>query len=277
MSFSPIIAKVTMKSPRIYTYKVTFEEIPHWYWGVHKEQKYDDGYLGSPVTHKWMWDFYTPHLQICEEFPYTDEGWKEAHNIEDRMIRPDLNNPLCLNESCGGLVSLYSSRKAALKMNQKIHADRDEEGKSLHTLKLHEVKNEEGKSLLALKVCKVIHADKNEEGKSRLGIENAKRLNAEKNEEGKSLAALRGVTKVNEKKNKEGKSLAAVKGGMRGGKKAHEKKDENGKSLYGIEVAKRLNSQVWESQMDGFRSNAGAVARHNKANGWDPNARFRVK
>jgi hypothetical protein len=33
---------------------------------------------------------------------------------------------------------------------------------------------------------------------------------------------------------------------------------------------------VWESTMDGFRSNPGAVALHNKANGWDPGARVRV-
>jgi hypothetical protein len=34
--------------------------------------------------------------------------------------------------------------------------------------------------------------------------------------------------------------------------------------------------QVWESTVDGFRSNAGGVASHNRANGWDPNARVRV-
>jgi hypothetical protein len=92
--------------PRIYTYKVTFEEIPYWYWGVHKEKKYNDGYLGTPVTHKWMWEFYTPHLQICEVFPNTEEGWKEAQLVEKRLIRPDLNNSWCLNEGCGGSVSL---------------------------------------------------------------------------------------------------------------------------------------------------------------------------
>ena len=36
------------------------------------------------------------------------------------------------------------------------------------------------------------------------------------------------------------------------------------------------NSQIWESTVDGFRSNAGAVATHNIREGWDPNARVRV-
>ena len=91
--------------PRIYTYKITFEEIPHWYWGIHKERVRGEAYLGSPSTHKWMWDFYTPSSQILELFPYTEEGWKDANAIERRLIYPDLNNPLCLNENCAGAMS----------------------------------------------------------------------------------------------------------------------------------------------------------------------------
>jgi hypothetical protein len=91
---------------RIFTYKVTFEEVPYFYWGVHKERFFNDGYLGSPKTNAWVWDFYTPYLQILECFDYTEEGWKEANLVEDRIIKPDLNNPLCLNERCGGVCSL---------------------------------------------------------------------------------------------------------------------------------------------------------------------------
>ena len=95
-----------MSKPRIYTYKVTFEEIPDWYWGVHKERVFGEVYLGSPSTNKWKWDFYTPKLQVLEEFPYSDEGWLEANRVEDRLIAPDINNPLCLNEHFGGVFSL---------------------------------------------------------------------------------------------------------------------------------------------------------------------------
>jgi len=89
---------------RIYIYKITFEEVPHWYWGVHKERKYGETYLGTPVSHKWMWEFYTPKVQILQFF----DSWEEAKLIEDRLIRPDLNKPLCLNEAVGFHMSLES-------------------------------------------------------------------------------------------------------------------------------------------------------------------------
>jgi hypothetical protein len=97
--------------PRIYTYKVTFDEIPDWYWGVHKEKRYGERYLGSPVTHAWKWEFYTPHLQVLQEFPYTDKGWKEALSLEKKLIAPDLNNPHCLNERVQGILSTESLKR----------------------------------------------------------------------------------------------------------------------------------------------------------------------
>ena len=93
--------------PRIYTYKITFEEIPHFYFGVHKERKFEEEYWGSPVTHKWMWEFYTPRKQILEVF----DRWEEAREIECRLILPSLNNPLCLNEAVGQSMSLSSRVK----------------------------------------------------------------------------------------------------------------------------------------------------------------------
>ncbi len=99
-------------NPRIYTYRVTFEETSEWYWGVHKEKKYGEKYLGSPVTHKWKWDWYTPHIQILELFEYSEQGWEDAKDIENRLITPDLNNPLCLNEANGGRFSLKTLKRA---------------------------------------------------------------------------------------------------------------------------------------------------------------------
>ncbi len=104
---------MTSQSPRIYIYKITFEEVPYYYYGVHKEKKFDEYYMGSPVTHKWMWDFYTPKKQILQLFDVTDEGWIEAQKVETRLIRPFFNaDKWCLNESCGGLFSLEVSSKA---------------------------------------------------------------------------------------------------------------------------------------------------------------------
>jgi hypothetical protein len=95
---------------RIYVYKITFEEVPYWYWGVHKEKKYGEVYWGTPVSHKWVWSFHTPKIQILQIF----DSWEEAKLIEDRLIRPDLNNTLCLNEAVGFHMSLESCSRGGV-------------------------------------------------------------------------------------------------------------------------------------------------------------------
>lgn len=103
---------MTSQSPRIYIYKITFEDVLYYYYGVHKEKKFGEYYMGSPVTHKWVWDFYTPKKQILEIFPYTDDGWMKASEVEQRLIKPFYNtDKWCLNESCGKIFSLDILRK----------------------------------------------------------------------------------------------------------------------------------------------------------------------
>ena len=92
--------------PRIYTYKITFEEVPYYYYGSKKEKYLDEEYWGSPITNKWCWELYTPKKQILELFDFTDDGYEECRKVEDRLIKPVLNDPWCLNESCGGNYSL---------------------------------------------------------------------------------------------------------------------------------------------------------------------------
>jgi hypothetical protein len=104
---------MTSQSPRIYLYKITFEEVFYYYYGVHKEKRYNEYYMGSPITHKWMWNFYTPKKQILEIFPFTDDGWLESRKVEDRLIKSVYNtDKYCLNESCGGKVSLEICRNS---------------------------------------------------------------------------------------------------------------------------------------------------------------------
>jgi hypothetical protein len=110
---------MTYQSPRIYTYKITFEEVPYYYYGVHKEKKFDEEYWGTPITHKWMWDFYTPKKQILEIFDFGDEGWIKAQEVETRLIRPFYNNDeWCLNEKCGLKFSIEVSRKVGKKAKE---------------------------------------------------------------------------------------------------------------------------------------------------------------
>ncbi len=231
--------------PRIYTYKITFEEIPHWYWGAHKETKFGEFYLGTPVTHRWMWEFYTPKIQVLEFFPYTEEGWKKAGQIESRIIDPDLNNPLCLNENKGGVLSISACSKG---------------GKASAETRTLEQKIEYGRM-----AAKVIHAEKDESGRSVNAVKAAEVSHAEKDEKGKSKHA---VNMGKKGRHKEGKKRA---------EEMHAKKGENGKSINAMKGAAITNSQLWRSTEDGFVSTAGPVSRHNKSRGWDPSNRVRVE
>lgn len=106
---------MTSQSPRIYTYKITFEEVPYYYYGSHKEKKYNEEYWGTPVTNKWCWKFYTPKKQILEIFEYSDDGWVESQKIENKLIKLFINtDKWCLNESCNGVSSLKVLREIGL-------------------------------------------------------------------------------------------------------------------------------------------------------------------
>jgi hypothetical protein len=102
--------------PRIYTYKITFVDTPYYYYGVHKEKKFNEYYMGSPKTHKWCWELYEPKKQILEIFEYSDRGYIESQQVEKRLIRYVYNtDKWCLNESCGCLISLEILRESGKK------------------------------------------------------------------------------------------------------------------------------------------------------------------
>ena len=91
-----------------YTYRVKFPDTGHFYFGLHSTKNLDDGYSGSPVTHKWRWDFYEYELEILEFFESRDE----AIEVERRLILPTMNHPLSLNSACGGVWSLDTCVRA---------------------------------------------------------------------------------------------------------------------------------------------------------------------
>jgi hypothetical protein len=100
---------MTSKSPRIYTYKITFEEVPYYYYGVHKEKKFNEEYWGTPVRNKWCWEMYTPKKQILEYF----DCWEEAQRVEGRIIDKFFNtDKWCLNAHRQGVFSLKSKSEA---------------------------------------------------------------------------------------------------------------------------------------------------------------------
>jgi hypothetical protein len=217
----------------------------------------------------------------------SDGGTNDPSNL---YVCSPLYHDVVWHGETGGFIGLAA--EGGKIGGKKVHEAKDGNGKSLHALNLHKEKDENGKSLHALSMLEKLHEEKDEKGKSLVAVKAGNKTHEARDEDGKSLHALRTLVKVHEEKDKNGKSLAAVKGAT----KTNEKKDKNGKSLQGLKNSDRLNeekdengkslaaakggektaAQIWESPIDGFRGNAGNVAKHNRANGWDPNARIRV-
>ena len=110
---------MTSQSPRIYVYKITFEEVPYYYYGVKKEKYFNEEYWGSPYTNKWCWELYTPKKQILQFFDYNDNGWIEAQEVEKRLINAFYNtDKWCLNETCGGIFSINMRKKTGKKLHE---------------------------------------------------------------------------------------------------------------------------------------------------------------
>jgi hypothetical protein len=137
---------MTKQSPRIYVYKIIFLEIPHYYFGSHKEKYFNEFYLGSPVTNKDVWVFYTPIKEIIKEFPFTDEGYIEARNYEDSLIEPVYKtDPFCLNEACKGRMTINSCRRGGQKTG-KYHYENGTGIFSLTTEEKREVSRKNGQT-----------------------------------------------------------------------------------------------------------------------------------
>jgi hypothetical protein len=90
-----------------YVYKITFDEVPHFYFGVRGRDPDGDPYLGSPKTHRCYWETYTPKKQIFSVY----NSWERACEIEKELIRQNWKNRYCLNESCGGFFSPQANSK----------------------------------------------------------------------------------------------------------------------------------------------------------------------
>ena len=81
-----------------YVYKIIFAD-GCWYWGTSQYKGHSpecDGYYGSPVTHRYKWK--QPFTKIVIK---TFDSEEKRLSFETSCIRPDLNNPKCLNEHAG--------------------------------------------------------------------------------------------------------------------------------------------------------------------------------
>jgi hypothetical protein len=176
---------MTSQSPRIYTYKITFEEVPYYYYGVHKEKKYNEEYWGSPVANKWCWKLYTPKKQILEFFEFSDEGWNTANEVERSLIRHFFNDDKwCLNENCSGTMSLRQRSKAGKIGGQVGYKKAKELGVGIFALTKEQLSETAKKTAKKAKENKIgifaLTSQELSENGRKGGIKSSKRLNSEK-------------------------------------------------------------------------------------------------
>ncbi len=252
---------MTSQSPRIYIYKITFEEVPYYYYGSHKEKKYDEEYWGSPVTNKWCWELYTPKKQILELFDFTDEGYIEAQKVEGRLIRPVFNtDKWCLNENCLGIYSLEQKSKAGkiggkkvLEMGIGIFGRTKEE--MVETGKIVGTKTYQ----LGIGVHSLSSVEKRECGSK--GGKKAYEL-------GIGVHGRSKNQRIDDSK-KAGKKAYELGVGVH--KRSKEKMTEDGRK-----GSENTNFQVWECTITGYSSNPGALSKYQKKRGIDTKNRKRI-
>jgi hypothetical protein len=267
---------MTSQSPRIYIYKITFEEVLYYYYGVHKEKKFGEYYMGSPYTHKWCWNFYTPKKQILEIFPYTDEGWVEANEIERRLIEPVYNtDEWCLNESCGGVLSL--------KLRRNVGRRNYELGLGIHGFSKEE-KIEYGKrgaktqQELGIGLYGITKEQRIENGKKTKELDvGIFGLSTEQKSENSRKSGKIGGKKCAETHKRLGIGLYGLTKEQRSknGKKSAKTNEKNKTGVYSFtpedrrEYVKITNSQQWECCETGYISTAAGVVSYQKGKGID--------
>jgi hypothetical protein len=231
-------------NPRIFTYKITFEEVPYYYYGVHKEKIFNEEYCGTPITHKWCWELYTPKKQILQFFEYSDEGWLEANLVEDRLIKPVYQtDKWCLNESCGALISLNSRRKGGKTQAQN--------NKNMNVGFYGMTKQQR---FLASQKGGITQGNRCKE--TRTGIFSISE------DERKIISSKAG--KIGSKINKENKvGIFSL---------TRQQLSENGK-IGGKISSKKLNSQKWKCLITGFISTSGPLTNYQKSRNIDPKLR----
>jgi hypothetical protein len=293
--------------PRIYTYKITFEEVPHYYYGVHKEEVFDEEYWGSPITHKEYWRKYTPKKELLEVFKCDNEGWINAQEIEKNYIKAVYNTDMyCLNENCGGRISL-SILSDAGKIGGKIGSKKLIENKlGIHGWSKEQF-SENGKKSgkKAYELGSGIHGltkkEKSEYGKK--GAETC-RINGlgiygltkeEKSEFGKVGGKIGGKISGNKNKEfgrgycgltKEERISAGKVGGKISGKMVGQKNKELNRGICGMtkdeksEAGKKgskiTNSQKWICLETGYISTAGPLTLFQKKRGIDTLKRVKI-
>jgi hypothetical protein len=153
-------------------------------------------------------------ISVCtngELVEYDDE--KRCAFVANRAVKADTVREAAKNMMSGEYVQARAAKRTLA--NKKIHAKKDEDGKSVTAMKSnatrHAVKDEDGKSVTAMKSAATRNAVKDEDGKSVAGKKSAATRNAVKDEDGKSVAAMKSNATRHAVKDEDGKSVAGKK------------------------------------------------------------------
>jgi hypothetical protein len=260
---------MTSQGPRIYLYKITFEEVPYYYYGIKKEKYYNQEYWGSPKTNKWCWELYTPKKQILQLFDYSDDGYIESQEVEKRLIGTFYQtDKWCLNESCGGQISLKVRRETGKKLYEKkigVHSLTTEQ-RSKNGKKVAKMNEKNGTAIYGMS-----KEQKSEAGK--IGGKIGGKKSSLKNKENKL-----GIFSMTS----EELSFAGRKGGKIGGRNSQKTLRENKLGIYAItpdeqrEIVAKTNSQRWMCLETGYITTSGPLTRYQKKRGIDTSKRKRI-
>jgi hypothetical protein len=277
---------MTSQSPRIYAYKITFEEVPYYYYGSKKEKYFNQEYWGSPVTNKWCWELYTPKKQILEFFNYDDEGYEECRKVEDRLIKPVLNDEWCLNEGCGGVYSLQSKRKSGKKGGEKTKENKS----GIFTL-TKEQRKECGNKTKELGVgIFAMTKEEKKEVSSRVGRKLKElelgihgRTKEKMSEDGKKGGKIGGRKSYELKTGIHGMSEEEkLENCILGGKIAGNKCKQNKTGIFSLtpeqrsEIGKKVNLQKWKCLETGYISTPAGLSNYQRARNIDTSNRIRI-
>jgi hypothetical protein len=247
-----------------YVYKISFDEVPHFYLGVRKGEPEGDSYLGSPVTHKCYWEIYTPKKQIL----WVYDSWEEACAVETVLIKENWNNKYCLNTNANGAFSLESCSKGGRKA-----------AKALHERRLNDPEFDAKIRAAGAKGAK------NRDERRRNDPEFDARFRTNCVEAGRNGGLKGGKTggkAVHDRRRNDREFDAKFrKTSLKGAKSFHERRrnDPEFDSKYKENCArgaKTMNSQRWQCTITGYTSTPGALARYQKARGIDTKNRIRL-
>lgn len=296
-----------METRIIYVYKITFLEVSHYYYGVHKEKVSNEKYWGSPVTHKEYWKKYTPQKEILQIFDFNDDGWDLARKIEEEYIKPVYNtDPYCLNEHCGGKISLQILRENGRKIGHKISKYLIENKLGIHGwTKEQFVENGRKRGNRAYELGIGIHSltpeQRKENGKKagnrayELGVGIHALTPEQKGEAGKIGGKIGGKISGNKNKElckgycgltKEERSKYGKQGGKISGKIVGPQNRDLNRGICGMSKeeksdagkngSKTTNSQKWMCIETGFISTPGPLTHYQKSKGIDISKRIKL-